>query len=204
MAIIDNYKYDKRRIIAAAVQYAKSGIAVVPLWGNDPAFPGNPLFYVKDPTEVERIFTEDERDLNVGVALGSPSGFVSISASEAADMQNGYKSYVRNCGDIPDTLRLKYAGYCHHLFRARPGQSVAGNVQLRIGLFLRGDGEYMIVPPSGYPLPIGEHEFEPSSFYDFGDLPLCPDEAYREARKRIEQLERSPLIPGNERIPQFW
>lgn len=204
MVMIENYVYDKKRIIDAAVKYAQNGIAVVPILGRAPLYGENTLFSSKDPAEVERIYTEDTRNLNIGIALGSPSGVVAITTEHELPGRKGYDAYIKLYGPLPKTATILNPQFPrHHFYHADPKYTVKGNVRICENMFMRGDGEYMILPPSAFPLLIGEYHFEEGTELFPDELPECPEVAIRLVKKRQAYLRSKPIVPGQQKQYQF-
>lgn len=202
MPIIEDYKYDKKRIIEAAVRYAKNGIAVVPIKGREPL--GGILTYYKDPAEVERIFTEYEGGVSVGIALGSPSGVVAITTESYMPKRKMYEEYIKDHGPLPETLSILGLPN-HHFYRMSPKFPIKGNVRICENMYVRGDGEFMILPPSPYPALVpGEYHFEEGWELDPKHLPECPDAINRLGKRRMAYRKQNPLFPGQKNEPLFF
>jgi uncharacterized protein (DUF927 family) len=94
-------------------------------------------------------------DANVGVATGEPAGFVVVDVDPR---HGGYESIERlqeQYGGLPQTLTALTGGGGQHLLFAQPNQRIS-NIQstpvmagvLGEGVDIRGDGGYIVAPPS--------------------------------------------------------
>lgn len=86
---------------------------------------------------------------NIGLRTGSESGFVVLDV----DPRNGGDATLadleRKHGVLPDTIESLTGGGGRHIYFAHPGGYVKGKAQaLGEGLDLKGDGGYVIAPPS--------------------------------------------------------
>jgi hypothetical protein len=204
MPVNEKYKYDKKLIVDAAVEYAKRGIAVVPLLGRE--LLDHTLSYSKDPAEVERIFTECDKQVSVGIALGNPSGVVAITTESYLPKRKMFDVYVEENGPLPETLTILGEGLPnHHFYRLNPRFPVRGNVRITENMYVRGDGEFMALPPSPYPalLP-GEFHFEDDWELVPEQLPECPRVINLLAKRRMAYRKRNPLFPGQKNATLFF
>ncbi len=89
-------------------------------------------------------------DANIGVATGGDAGIVVIDV----DPPDGEPSLQRLAADrpLPDTLTARTGSGGRHLVFAYPqaGHSVRNRAGMRPGLDVRGDGGYVVVPPSAH------------------------------------------------------
>lgn len=89
-------------------------------------------------------------DANIGVATGGDAGIVVIDV----DPPDGEPSLARLAADrpLPDTLTARTGSGGRHLVFAYPqaGESVRNRAGMRPGLDVRGDGGYVVVPPSAH------------------------------------------------------
>jgi len=82
-------------------------------------------------------------DANIGVATGSVSGIVVLDV----DPRHGGDRSLAALS-LPETRRSFTGGGGQHLFFAHPGYLVPNATGLREGIDIRGDGGYVVVPPS--------------------------------------------------------
>src|SRR5262245_12539102 len=139
----------KERLRRAALWYAARGLRVHPLR------PATKLPMLRewqkqataDPEIVARWWLE-EPDANDGIATGACSGTI---ASDCDPRHGGDESLAElelEYGPMPETWRSHTAnGGTHDYFR-HPGFAVRNRAALRPGIDLRGDGGYVVAPPS--------------------------------------------------------
>jgi hypothetical protein len=88
-------------------------------------------------------------EANVGVATGMASGFVVLDVD--AD-KGGYESLaemIKDNGPLPDHLAASNTGGGgKHILFKHPGVQVGNKTKIAPGLDIRGDGGYIIAPPS--------------------------------------------------------
>jgi putative DNA primase/helicase len=81
------------------------------------------------------------------VATGADSGFVAVDV-EADEGLETLAALERQHGALPDTVTSLTGRHGRHLLFAHPGSPVANAVRLWPGIDIRGDGGYIVVPPS--------------------------------------------------------
>jgi hypothetical protein len=128
----------------------------------------------------------------LGVATGAGSGFVTldIEADEGLEM---LAALERQHGALPDTVTsVTGRGGQHRLF-AHPGGVVPNRAKCWPGIDVRGDGGFIVVPPSRT---IGPYVWEIGHQPD--DLPLAPVPAWL-----LEHI-RADRPTGPPRPPDEW
>lgn len=147
------------RMLRAALLYAEDmGWPVLPLHtcvdgrcscsepeckspGKHPRNQGGVTNATPDPEAITDWFTRWP-DANIGVATGAPSGTVALDVDGP-----GAEEALRELGASIPTLTNVTANGRHVLFKY-PGSFVKNRVRLRDQLDVRGDGGYIVVPPS--------------------------------------------------------
>lgn len=155
------------RMLRAALRYAEHGWPVFPLRPRDK----RPLTVhgfknaTTDPVQINRWWTE-QPDANIGVPTGAVSGIVVLDV----DGEAGEAPLRQLGGSVPTLTNLTGKG--RHLLFQYPGEPIRSRTGFRDQLDVRGDGGYIVVPPSVHP---DEHRYEWD--YDHGmgwGLPLAP------------------------------
>ena len=97
--------------------------------------------------DVRRWFHGRE-DVNVGIVTGERSGLVVIDVDPG---HGGDESFVRieaDHGRLSDTLESITGGGGRHIYFRHPGGVVRNKVAILPGVDVRGDGGYVVAPPS--------------------------------------------------------
>lgn len=91
-------------------------------------------------------------DANIGIACGARSGIVVVDID--AD-HNGYESLDilrRVYGDLPETPTVKTGSGGRHIYFKHPGVEIRNSAgKIGQGIDIRGDGGYVVAPPSIHP-----------------------------------------------------
>lgn len=125
-------------------------------WSTIPIRPGDkrPLvrweeFQHRRPGETEkgdwfRIWP----DAGIGVVTGAISGLVVIDVDLRHGGDVSFEGLEREHGRIPMTVECRTGGGGRHLYFSHPGGLIRNKVGLAGGVDLRGDGGYVVAPPS--------------------------------------------------------
>src|SRR5262245_9076067 len=87
-------------------------------------------------------------DAGIGVVTGAISGLVVIDIDLRHGGDVSLEALERTHGRLPVTVECRTGGGGRHLYFAHPGGSVRNKVGLAGGVDLRGDGGYVVAPPS--------------------------------------------------------
>jgi hypothetical protein len=87
---------------------------------------------------------------NVAIRTGVPSGLVVIDVDPDHGGAASLDALVASHGPLPDGRRVRTGSGGHHYYLAHPGTSVRNDTGTRLGtgVDIRGDGGYVIAPPS--------------------------------------------------------
>ncbi|RMD78796.1 MAG: DNA primase [Gammaproteobacteria bacterium] len=99
------------------------------------------------PREVVRWFRRWPR-ANVGIVTGRISGLVVLDVDPAHGGEASLARLEEAHGPLPETVACRTGGGGRHLYFAHPGGVVRNRAGLAQGLDLRGDGGYVVAPPS--------------------------------------------------------
>jgi hypothetical protein len=133
-----------RTCLDAALDYVRRGWSVIPVSGKRPLVLWE-QYQQRQPSvsEVRQWWTQWP-DANVGVVTGAVSDVVVVDIDSAAAEED----FIARCGDAwPKTPRAKTAKGAHVYF-AHPGAHVRTGVRVLPGVDVRGDGGYVVAPPS--------------------------------------------------------
>lgn len=137
-------------LLKAALWYAKNGIPVFPCkpGGKEPLTPHG---FKDATTDLARITEYWGRwpDANIGIPTGATTGLLVVDC----DPRNGgpvdRSSFVELFGPVPETAEVITGGGGRHFFFRYPGGAVPKT--LAKGVDLKGDGGYVVAPPSIHP-----------------------------------------------------
>ena len=142
-------------LVQAALKLAAHGYAVFPCAprGKQPITANGCKDATRDPEQI-RAWWQRTPAANIGIATGKPSGIVVLDVDEDEDKGisggESLKLWEGEFGALPDTWQiLTGGGGTHYLFRTdREVRNRAGMLE---GVDVRGDGGYIIAPPSIHP-----------------------------------------------------
>lgn len=142
-------------MLAAALSYARRGWPVFPCRprGKEPLTAHGFKDATTDPATI-RSWWQRWPDANVALATGRVSGLVVLDV----DMDKGGLDSLRTLvdrfagGELPEGPAVQTGGGGYHLYFAYPAAPVPCSAgKAGPGLDLRGDGGYVIAPPSVHP-----------------------------------------------------
>ena len=138
-------------LLKAALSYARRGIPVFPCEPSGK----RPLTYNgfwDAATDARRIETWWGRwpYANVGVPTGRKSGLLVLDVDPRGGGQASLAALEREHGPLPGTARARTGGGGVHIFFRYPAREEVRNSArwLGPGLDVRGEGGYVVVPPS--------------------------------------------------------
>lgn len=154
-----------------AVRYVQAGLAVLPLHRpvfhertyrcscgrqNCPSPAKHPFGRLapnglrdasSDQKTVESWFQQSQ--LNLGIATGAVSGIVVLDIDPRHDGDETLAGLEREHGPLPETWRFLTGGGGEHILFRHPGAAVPNSAgQVGPGIDVRGDGGYIVAPPS--------------------------------------------------------
>jgi Bifunctional DNA primase/polymerase, N-terminal len=142
-------KQDAPALLAAALAYVAQGVSVFPLWprSKEPACKHGFKNATSNPATIRRYWLA-QPEFNIGIATGIVSGVwvLDVDGLDGGDTLRDLSARHRSISTLTsETARG------HHLWFLTDGpiQSSAGRVGP--GLDVRGDGGYVVAPPSVHP-----------------------------------------------------
>jgi hypothetical protein len=126
-------------------------------------------------------------EANIGIITGTVSKLVVLDADSATA-----EIFVKDKGILP-TPQVR-TGKGTHFYLKHPGGRVPNKVNGKIGLDIKGDGGYVVAPPSIHPSG-KRYEWAPDSTpwnTELADLPTWVSE-YIQNRDNLEQASKNPL-----------
>lgn len=85
---------------------------------------------------------------NIGILTGSESGLVVIDIDPRHGGNQSLKELEAEFGELPETLKVKTGGDGWHYYFRHPGGKIPNKTNLKPGVDVRGDGGYIVAPPS--------------------------------------------------------
>ena len=138
---------------AAALKLAQRGPAVFPV---DPLTKAPKTRHgCKDATRDERQIIELWRKhpaAGIGVATGKPSGIVAVDVDPSSGGEDGFSDLASHLGAPGRTVQVLTPRGGYHLWFKAPAVAVPCSVsKLAPGVDIRGDGGYVVAPPTTRP-----------------------------------------------------
>ena len=132
----------------AALWYGARGLRVHPLRSGSklPVWARWQERATTDPQIISNTWKQSP-DAGIGIATGAASGVIVIDGDHRHGGDDTLASLEREHGEIPPTWRCLTPGGLH-LYIRHPGGHVGNRVGLWPGIDLRGDGGYVVAPPT--------------------------------------------------------
>jgi predicted P-loop ATPase len=136
--------------LLAALGYAKRGLAVLPCRSRDkqPATRHGFKDATTDRGALVRTWTANP-EANVGIATGGVSGIVVLDIDPRNGGDESLAELERVHGPLPETAIVATGGGGRHFYFIASGAVQSGD--LAPGVEIKGDGRYVIAPPSVHP-----------------------------------------------------
>lgn len=88
-------------------------------------------------------------DANICIVTGAASGFIVLDIDPKHGGDASLTELLEEYGELPPTLRAATGGGGQHLLFEHPGVAIRNSISfLGEGLDIRGDGGYIVAPPS--------------------------------------------------------
>ena len=150
----------------AALWYAEHGWPVVPLHfmkdgrcscrrvrcdspGKHPTTKHGPKDASRNSIQLE-TWWDARPEANIGVRTGRHAGIVVIDVDPRHGGDESLAELVREHGELPATVEALTGGGGRHLVFKHPGGTVRNRSNMRPGIDVRGDGGYIVAPPSNH------------------------------------------------------
>lgn len=151
--------------LESALYYASRGWRVFPITPGQKAPPLVNAWQNEASADAARVkaWWRQFPDANVGIATGRESGLVVLDVDTDKGGGESFMALTVDHGRFPDTTEALTGGGGRHLLFAHPGVKIPNSAsKLAPGLDIRGDGGYIVAPPSIHPNG-KRYEWEPSS-----------------------------------------
>lgn len=134
---------------------------------------------------------------NIGIACGKRSGIIVLDVDKDHDGYDSLQLLIEKYGKLPDTPVSKTGTGGEHIFFKHPGIEIRNSAgKLGKGLDIRGDGGYVVAPPSTHPN--GNHyewAVRPSQF-PLADMPEWMIELLQERGEIKESPTSGEYVSG--------
>jgi hypothetical protein len=149
----NNARREDNLIAGAAAEYLARGWSVLPVRARDkrPLIAWEPLQTAR-PSENDVVeWFERWPDANIGIVTGEISNLIVVDVDSKHGGDDSIERLQQRFGSLPPTAESKTGGGGRHLYFAHPGILCRNRAGLTQGIDLRGDGGYVVAPPSVHP-----------------------------------------------------
>lgn len=199
-----------RRPVDAALVFARRGWPVLPVHSprpgatpcscahpdctspaKHPRITGGLKSATTDTAQIQQWWVQ-WRDANVGVRTGAESGLVVLDVDPRHSGHDTLARLEREHGPLPPGRTVTTGGDGLHLYFRHPGHRVANDAGTRLGpgLDIRGDGGYVLAPPSRH-VSGGRYAVKARG----GEVPPMPDWLLEALRAPRAERRSSPAAP---------
>jgi len=118
--------------------------------------------------EVNHWFTVNP-SANIAIITGAVSNLVVFDLDSGAAVE-----YIQEIGEFPESTAIANTGKGQHIYMRHPGFHVNNQVDTNLGMDIRGDGGYVVAPPSMHGSGRIYEWVEGSSILDLDPSPCTP------------------------------
>ena len=135
-----------------ALEYASIGLAVFPVRRNKAPYTPHGCKDAKTDARAIKNWWKRFPDANIGIATGSKSGGIIVIDIDIDEDKGVYgdeslREWEREHGDLPETWRAITGRGGYHIYY-RSDEKIKNTTNLYPGVDIRGEGGYVIAPPS--------------------------------------------------------
>ncbi len=136
--------------IETAQRYLARGWSILPLGAREkrPLVGWQPLQISRATAEQVSDWFSRWPDANIGVVTGEISGLIVLDIDPKHGGDASFDRLEQQFGRFPATIEATTGGGGRHLYFAHPGGVIRNRAGLAQGIDLRGDGGYVVAPPS--------------------------------------------------------
>jgi len=141
------------RLLNAAIRYAEMGYPVFPCkpGRKEPLTKNGFHDATTDEARIRRWWTDNPR-ANIGMPTGPASGLIVIDIDPRNGGEEGLADLHAQHGPLPETAEALTGSGGRHLFFRHPGGYVrCTQSKVAPGVDVKGDGGYVVLPPSVHP-----------------------------------------------------
>ena len=180
---------NKEEFIKQATNYLSQGFSVIPVGQDKKPLLKWEEFQQRKPAEEEiKKWAESYSNLNIGIVTGSISGIVVV------DIEAG-----GSVADLPSTVIVKTGGGGFHYYYKHPKTPVKNAVRIRDKTDIRGDGGYVIAPPS---LHKSGNRYEWVVPPDKNDFTEPPKWIFESTSKNVGKVPQIPKVDWQQFLSQ--
>lgn len=144
------------RLLAAALKYAAHGWAVFPVRAETKKpWTKNGCKDAKTDPGAIKHWWKVWPDASIGIATGSMSNLIVIDEdyddNKGIDGRESIAEWERQHGELPETMRVITGRGGYHLYYHYTGNDIKNRAGIIDGVDIRGEGGYVIAPPSVHP-----------------------------------------------------
>lgn len=192
------------RLHAAALAYARRNIPVFPCipGGKKPLTKRGFLEATTDPRRIN-LWWNRWPEANIGIPTGERSGFFAVDVDRDKGGFGSLEDLEAEHGELPETTRVRTGGGgLHLLFACPPCQEIRNSADgIGAGIDVRGEGGYVIAPPSRT-----ERPYEPLEKRPPVEPPEWLLQLLSKPQKAVSQDTRTgsqptPIMAAGEKIP---
>jgi hypothetical protein len=139
--------------VETAQRYLDRGWCVLPLRARDkrPLILWEPLQSARPSAEQVADWFSRWPDANIGIVTGEISNLIVLDIDPKHGGDASLERLEHRFGPLPATIEATTGGGGRHLYFAHPGGLIRNRTGLAQGIDLRGDGGYIVAPPSIHP-----------------------------------------------------
>ena len=140
-------------VTAAAADFLARGWSVLPVRARDkrPLIAWEALQTARPSTEDINGWFRRWPEANIGIVTGEISNLVVVDIDPMHGGDHSIERLQQRFGPLPPTVESETGGGGRHLYFAHPGILCRNRAGLAQGIDLRGDGGYVVAPPSVHP-----------------------------------------------------
>lgn len=208
------HPYASNAALAAALEYAKRGFHVFPIYEPNAELTGcscakrqnctSPAKHPRtragfkdasiDPKQITRWWTKYP-DASIGIATGTRSNVVVLDVDDRHGGPETLDTLVSLAGPLPLTLTALTGNGVHYHFRAPEVPLRSNTGILGPGIDIRADGGYVVVPPSRHATGKKYEFIDPEA--ELAPLPSWITTPDRSMQKDAVSGEQSPIPEGS-------
>ncbi|NLE59907.1 MAG: DUF3987 domain-containing protein [Planctomycetes bacterium] len=188
-------------LLEAALAYARMGLPVFPCAParKTPLTENGFRDAATDEATVGRWWRSNPR-ANIGLPTGTASGLVVLDIDPRNGGEAGFAELQSRHGQLPETVESTTGAGGRHLFIQHPGGHVpCSQGELAAGVDVKGDGGYVVLPPSVHPS--GDtYAWESGSIIEMPPI-VCPSWLSELVRKAATAPEAPAALPTDDGNP---